>query len=113
MSDSSSSSARDKNEARPQPFVALRNDDVLGMAMASVVEDYRTFALQQRRGYINVVYVIPSARGRGIGRSLTEAAIAWLRERGCVAVRLNPSRQAAALYQSMGFVLSGELRLDL
>jgi GNAT superfamily N-acetyltransferase len=96
-----------------QPFVALRGTDVIGMAMASVIDDYRTFALEQRRGYINTVYVIPAERGNGIGRKLTEAAIAWLRERGCVAVRLNPSAKAQPLYRSMGFAPSGELKLDL
>ncbi len=96
-----------------QPLVAIRNGEVIGMAMASVVDDYRASALRQLRGYINTVYVVPTERGQGIGRALTVAAIAWLRERGCVAVRLNPSAQAEALYRSMGFVSSGELKLDL
>jgi GNAT superfamily N-acetyltransferase len=96
-----------------QPFVATRGTIVIGMAMASVIDDYRTFALEQRRGYINTVYVIPSERRHGIGRELTEAAIAWLRDQGCIAVRLNPSAKAEALYRSMGFALSGELKLDL
>jgi GNAT superfamily N-acetyltransferase len=96
-----------------QPFVALGNEEVVGMAMASVVDDYRTFSLQQLRGYVNAVYVVPAERGHGLGRSLTQAAIAWLRDRGCVAVRLNPSRQAETLYRAMGFVPSGELKLGL
>jgi GNAT superfamily N-acetyltransferase len=96
-----------------QPLVAIRNGDVIGMAMASVIDDYRAFAFRQLRGYINAVYVVPAERGHGIGRALTEAAIAWLRERGCKAVRLNPSAQAEPLYRSMGFVPSGELKLDL
>jgi GNAT superfamily N-acetyltransferase len=96
-----------------QPFVAVRDGAVLGMAIASLIDDYRTFAFRQRRGYINAVYVVPAERGHGIGRSLTEAAIAWLREQGCIAVRLNPSRRAEPLYRSMGFVPSGELKLDL
>lgn len=96
-----------------QPFVAIENDEVIGMAFASVIDDYRTFAFEQKRGYINAVYVVPSERGHGIGRRLTEAAIAWLRDRGCIAVRLNPSAEAKPLYLSMGFVPSGELRLDL
>jgi GNAT superfamily N-acetyltransferase len=96
-----------------QPFIAIRDGEVIGMAIASVVDDYRAFALGQRRGYINTVYVIPAARKGGIGRALTEAATAWLRAQGCVAVRLNPSAQAEALYRSMGFAPSGELKLDL
>lgn len=96
-----------------QPFVAIHDGAIIGMAMASVIDDYRTFAFQQLRGYINAVYVVPAERGRGIGRALTEAAIAWLRAKGCVAVRLNPSAKAEPLYRSMGFVPSGELKLDL
>jgi GNAT superfamily N-acetyltransferase len=96
-----------------QPFVAMRDDEVIGMAIASVVDDYRAFALRQLRGYINTVYVIPASRGCGIGRALTEAAITWLRAQGCIAVRLNPSVQAEPLYRAMGFAPSGELKLDL
>lgn len=96
-----------------QAFAAIRDSEVIGMAFASVLEDYRAFAFHQLRGYINAVYVVPAERGHGIGRALTEAALGWLREQGCVTVRLNPSTQAEPLYRSMGFVTSGELKLDL
>jgi ribosomal protein S18 acetylase RimI-like enzyme len=57
--------------------------------------------------------VTAEARGRGLGRALVEAVIAWARERGAAAIRLDVTdteraRPAAALYRSLGFAPTGE-----
>jgi ribosomal protein S18 acetylase RimI-like enzyme len=56
--------------------------------------------------YLQELYVIPAVRGRGIGRSLLEAAIELSRERGAAGIDLNTGETdtaARALYESMGF----------
>lgn len=58
------------------------------------------------RARIEDVVVAEAARGTGLGRRLTDAAIERSREIGAKAIGLTsrPSRQAAnGLYQSMGF----------
>ena len=58
-------------------------------------------------GWIEDVVVDRDARGKGIGRALTEACLKKARELGIEEVNLtsNPTRKAANhLYQSMGFI---------
>jgi ribosomal protein S18 acetylase RimI-like enzyme len=59
------------------------------------------------------MWVAPDARGRGRGRALVEAVLAWAGERGAGTVRLDvtdtaPARPAAALYRAIGFEPTGE-----
>lgn len=59
----------------------------------------RTFVL-------NDVFVMPEARGRGVGRTLLEAARAHARAAGARRVELRVARantRAQALYEAMGF----------
>jgi ribosomal protein S18 acetylase RimI-like enzyme len=56
--------------------------------------------------YLAELYVVPSRRGRGIGRALMEAALAAARERGADRIELGTSEDdvaARALYESLGF----------
>ncbi len=60
-----------------------------------------------RRAWIEDVIVDEAARGKGVGRLVNEAAIAYAFEAGAVTVDLTsrPSREAAnRLYQRIGFV---------
>lgn len=71
-----------------------------------------------RKVWIEDVVVDAAARGRGIGRSLVGAAVAWARSEGADRVMLtsNPARrEARALYRSLGFGLcdTGVFRMDL
>jgi len=59
-----------------------------------------------RRWFISNVAVRVSYRGRGIGRALTEAALAWARKQGGETVFLRVRRENAvawSLYDSLGF----------
>lgn len=62
-------------------------------------------------GYIANVYVDPAHRRQGAARALTAAAIDWLRSIGCEVVRLQASQYGRPLYESMGFVPTGEMEL--
>jgi ribosomal-protein-alanine N-acetyltransferase len=59
------------------------------------------------------MWVAAEARGRGLGRALIEAVLAWARERGAPMVVLEVTdteraASAAALYRSLGFAPTGE-----
>ena len=58
-------------------------------------------------GWIGALAVAPEARRRGIGRALTEAAIARLRERGAETVLLFATDMGRPLYERLGFVIEG------
>ncbi len=84
-------------------FVAVEDGRCLGMAGGFFPDERRDAAT------LWGMWVYPSARGRGLGRRLVEAVIAWARDRGVARVELavadaEPSRPAAALYRELGFV---------
>jgi ribosomal protein S18 acetylase RimI-like enzyme len=56
--------------------------------------------------YLAELYVIPGGRGRGVGRALTQAALATARRRGADRIEVGTSESdvaARALYESLGF----------
>lgn len=94
-------------------FVAEEDGRIVGTALATLSSG-RSNILKDITAMLAGIYVEPGWRKRGIARRLTEEAIAWCRERGCVRVRLNASRLGRPLYESLGFVPAIEMmRLDL
>jgi GNAT superfamily N-acetyltransferase len=62
-------------------------------------------------GHLGGMWVDPDSRRRGVGRTLTEAVIAWARERKLRALELwvTEGNQAAIdLYAARGFTATGE-----
>ena len=56
--------------------------------------------------YLEELYVVPDARGRGHGRALLEAAIGYARTRGATSMEIavdEPDEPAIRLYESAGF----------
>ena len=56
--------------------------------------------------WLEDVFVVPQARGRGIGRALLEASVERARRRGCARIQLDTNEDnsvALALYASVGF----------
>lgn len=79
-------------------FFALANGEVVGTC-AAIVCDAETIELAK-------LAVREDVRGLGIGRALTEAALAWARERRARRVILVSStklRAALQLYERLGF----------
>ncbi|MFN7926184.1 MAG: GNAT family N-acetyltransferase [Bryobacteraceae bacterium] len=63
------------------------------------------------RANILNIYVEPEWRRQGIARQLTQTALDFCRERGIGAVILHASPEGRALYESLGFTSTNEMRL--
>ena len=100
-------------------FLAMEDESAVGCVAVRHLKDD---VCEMKR-----LYIVPDARGRGLGRSLAEAAIGKARELGYRTMRLDTltsMTSAAALYRSLGFheiaayyetpypTLFFELRLD-
>lgn len=58
-------------------------------------------------GWIGALGVAQRARRGGLGTALTEAAIAWLRERGATTVLLYATPMGRPVYERLGFEVDG------
>lgn len=59
------------------------------------------------QGYVHMLYIIPEARGQGLGKYMLVKALEHFREKGILQVALKAAPQNAAamnLYTSLGFV---------
>lgn len=86
-------------------FVAEAEGRVIGYAYAAV-EGHDYMALRGPAGVLHDVIVDPASRGRGVGRRLVEAALAFLRSRGAPRVVLSTAegnQTAQRLFASLGF----------
>ena len=86
-------------------LVAEDNGDVIGYAYAAV-EGYDYMALRGPAGVLHDIIVEPEHRGRGVGRLLLHAALAFFKSRGAPRVVLwTAERNEAAqqLFASVGF----------
>ena len=57
--------------------------------------------------WLDELYVVPAARGRGVGRALLDTACSEASRRGCLAVELEVDRahgRAEGLYERAGFI---------
>jgi GNAT superfamily N-acetyltransferase len=64
-------------------------------------------------GYIWGVYVEPSHRHQGIGRSLTQLNLDYLKTIGCTRAVLHASPFGKSVYEQLGFKLNNEMSIDL
>lgn len=94
-------------------FVAEEEGHIVGTA--TVILSRNTGGiLKDVQATLAGIYVVPGHRRRGIARELTERAVAWCEERGCVRIRLQASEAGRPLYESLGFRTFHEMmKLDL
>ncbi|MDQ3803324.1 MAG: GNAT family N-acetyltransferase [Acidobacteriota bacterium] len=86
-------------------LVADDKGEVIGYAYAAV-EGYDYMALRGPAGVLHDVIVDPGHRGRGVGRLLLDAALAFFRSRGTPRVVLSTAERneaAQRLFASAGF----------
>ncbi len=94
-------------------FLAEDAGHIVGVAAAFLSQN-SAGALLDSQATLAGIYVVPGHRRRGIARELTQRAIAWCRQRGCVRVRLQASQAGRPLYESLGFRTFREMmKLDL
>ena len=60
------------------------------------------------RPYLHSVYSDPGHRGNGLALRLTEAAMAWAKERRYSTMVLHASEQGRPIYEKLGFVSGSE-----
>jgi GNAT superfamily N-acetyltransferase len=85
-------------------FVA-HDGQVVGMAwLAALPRTPGPGALERVGGDLQTVYVVPQARGRGVGEQLVRAVLAHAWQSGMHVVTVSSGRRARALYQRIGFV---------
>ena len=102
--------------ARHGGFLAIIDGEIVGSTMCCLLRSpYPDVIRPDRRlrGYIWSVFTVPTHRGRGVGKALTERAIEHLRNVGCTHVVLHASEAGAPMYEKLGFTRAGEMRLAL
>ena len=102
------------SEGSFRSWLAFDNGRVVaGGAVVIVPWPAHAYDLECRRATILNVYTEPGYRRRGIARQLMQTMIAWCKEEGFARVTLHASEHGRHLYESLGFVDSNEMRLDL
>lgn len=92
------------------PFVAVRRHAVVGMAWLAISTRMPDPVTGGRRsGDLQASYVLPSHRGCGIGRRLSEAVLAKAAELGLEHVTVHASWQSLPMYERAGFRHNVEL----
>lgn len=89
-------------------IVALQDGDLVGVVGYAPPGAPREPIFPPEWAIVRLLSVAPAARGRGVGRRLTEECIARARRDGAAAVGLHTSpamEVALPLYERLGFVL--------
>lgn len=94
-------------------FVAELDNRLIGMGGVYKLRNHRSEIFGQPSAYVTSVYVPPEHRRKGIARRITQAAIQWAREHGCVVVRLRASDTGRRVYEMLGFTPTDEMELRL
>jgi GNAT superfamily N-acetyltransferase len=92
------------DDDRWRAWVAERDGRIVGTIWLATLEKMPNPAPEpEEYGYITNTYVIPSARGEGVGDALIGEAVRWCEERGVHAIVLWSTARSAPLYRRHGF----------
>jgi GNAT superfamily N-acetyltransferase len=94
-------------------FVAELDGALIGMGGVYKLRNHRSVIYGQASAYVTSVYVPLMHRRKGIAKRITQAAIAWAREHGCVVVRLRASDTGRRVYETLGFTPTDEMELRI
>ncbi len=92
-----------------ETFNIIARDDggaALGFVEASLRRDYVNGTDTSPVGFLEGIYVVPEARGRGVARALVAATEAWTREQGCTEFAsdaLLDNADSHAMHRALGF----------
>lgn len=93
------------NHDDAQLLVAEQNGELIASGYARLETD-KPYFTPGRYAYLGFMYVVPSARGRGVIQALITELKAWAQSRGITAMKLDVyADNAAAIkaYQKLGF----------
>ena len=104
-----------RRSASHRPFIAVEDDEPVGMAWLALVERIPGPARWTRlSGIVQSVYVIPERRDDGIGARLMKLVIGSAREQSLEWLIVHPSSRAFPFYRRLGFTGTTKmLRLEL
>ena len=95
-------------------LIAVDSDGaILGFAELSI-RAYADDCLTENVGYLEGWYVVPSARRKGVGRALVQAAESWAKGQGCTEFgsdALLDNETSASAHKALGFTETAQLRL--
>lgn len=99
-----------ENAATHRCLVLAREREVLGMAFLAVTARVPTpSAFERASGDVQSVYVVPEARGGGLGGLLIDATRRLAAELGLERVTVHSSGRAVPAYERHGFAASPSL----
>jgi GNAT superfamily N-acetyltransferase len=96
-------------------WVAVDGEKVIAGAVITIIPGLPCSHtnLQGILPYIHDVYTQPDYRHKGLARMLVQTIIEFCRQQGYAWVKLHASSQGRAIYESLGFKDSNEMRLVL
>lgn len=88
-------------------LAAVEEGTILGILFASIARISGEYLILEKKvtGYVNDVYVLPEARGKGVAWSLVEEAERWFSEMGADSFELhtvNGNDEAEGFWKSYG-----------
>lgn len=87
---------------------SIKKDHVLVVEIEQCVEGFCHAVIHdEQTSEISGLYLSPKAAGKGFGRQLVTATLAYLKSRGAKRVVIKATKTAIGFYRHMGFIASG------